>query len=326
MRYVVLKWHFLTDVRFGSSKGQLAESGYIMHSDTLFSALCLEAKKQGGDAALDKFYQLCHNKQLLLSDTMPYRDETYFLPKPILKTETKQQESSSVQKKAYKKLKYISAEQMTSYLRALSGQAEFDAEQANKRFGECVYDQARVMVSVKGQAEPRPYYVNTWHFADDAGLYLIAGYENEQDVVWLEELIKGLGLSGVGGKKNSGLGKFEVDAMIFLDKTSNSAGLSALRSFLLAKGQWLMTISCALPREDELDVALKGAAYQVLKRSGFVDSPQYAKEQRKHKNLYVLAAGSCFAVPFDGDIYDVSNGGAHPVYRYAQPLFLGVDI
>ena len=91
MHYVVFKWHFLTDVRFGGSKGQLADSGYIMHSDTLFSALCLEAKKQGGDAALDKFYQLCHNKQLLLSDTMPYQGETYFLPKPILKTETKQQ-------------------------------------------------------------------------------------------------------------------------------------------------------------------------------------------------------------------------------------------
>lgn len=25
-----------------------------------------------------------------------------------------------------------------------------------------------------------------------------------------------------------------------------------------------------------------------------------------------------------GDIYDVTNGGSHPVYRYAKPLFMGV--
>lgn len=27
---------------------------------------------------------------------------------------------------------------------------------------------------------------------------------------------------------------------------------------------------------------------------------------------------------FEGDIYDVTNGGSHPVYRYAKPLFMGV--
>ena len=26
----------------------------------------------------------------------------------------------------------------------------------------------------------------------------------------------------------------------------------------------------------------------------------------------------------EGDVYDVSNGGSHPVYRYAKSLFMGV--
>ena len=31
---------------------------------------------------------------------------------------------------------------------------------------------------------------------------------------------------------------------------------------------------------------------------------------------------NCFA----GDIYDVSEGGKHPVYRYAKPIFMGVSL
>ena len=107
MQYAVMKWHFNTAVRFGSSKGQLADSEYIMHSDTLFSALCQEALKQGGEAALLKLYELCKENKLLLSDTMPYIEETYFLPKPLMHIERTEQESSSVLKKAHKKLKYI---------------------------------------------------------------------------------------------------------------------------------------------------------------------------------------------------------------------------
>lgn len=325
MQYAVFKWHFLTEVRFGNNKGQLADSGYIMHSDTLFSALCLEALKLGGEAELQKLYQLCSAGKLLLSDTMPYVEETYFLPKPILRVATTQQESSSVLKKAYKKLTYISAEQFSNYLKSLKGQAPFDVMAANESFANCVQAQTRVQVAVTGQEEPLPYYVNAWRFAPDAGLYFIVGYEQSDDVAWLKQLVNSLGYSGVGGKKNSGLGKFTTDDVIYLDDTK-SDGLNALQQLLTTKGDWYMTLSGALPQDGELEQVLQGAAYQVLKRSGFVDSTQYAAEQRKHKTLFILAAGSCFRQPFVGGIYDVAGSGRHPVYRYAKPLFLGVSV
>lgn len=325
MKYGVFKWHFTTDVRFGTNKGQLSDSEYIMHSDTLFSALCIEALKIGGEEMLEKLYQLSHEQKLLFSDTMPYRNETYFLPKPMLRMATKEQQSSSVLKKAAKKLKYISAEAFQDYLYSLSGQGTFDLEKANRDFAGSLYNQNRVMVSVSGQDEPLPYYVNSWHFAEDAGLYLIVGYENEDDLYFLAQLIVSLGYSGVGGKKSSGLGKFWIDDVIFLDD-AYSDGLEALQTLLGNPGQIQMTLSLALPRADELEDALKGATYQVLKRSGFIDSVDYALEQRKHRNLYVLAAGACFSKTFKGDIYNLATKGRHPVYRYAQPLFLGVNL
>lgn len=85
-----------------------------------------------------------------------------------------------------------------------------------------------------------------------------------------------------------------------------------------------LLLSTALPKEDELSEALDGASYKLIKRSGFVASTEYAPESRKKRDLYVCSAGSCFQHCFKGDIYDVSDGGNHSVYRYAKPLFMGV--
>ena len=85
-----------------------------------------------------------------------------------------------------------------------------------------------------------------------------------------------------------------------------------------------MLLSTALPRDEELEKSLEGATYLLEKRSGFVSSDKYADEQRKKKDMYVFMAGSYFVNCFDGDIYDVSEGGSHPVYRYAKPMFMGV--
>jgi len=325
MQYAVIKWHFLTAVRFGTSKGQLADSSYIMHSDTLFSALCQEALKLGGQEALQRLYDLCSSDRLLLSDTMPFMGENYFLPKPILQVERAAQESNSVLKKAYKKLKYIPTNLFATYLQSLQGTCQFDVEAVNFLLKDFVTNANRVMVGVKGNDAPQPFYVNTWTFAENAGLYVLAAFEDKADLDWLEQLMGNLGLQGIGGKKNSGLGKFEVEDVILLDKTC-SEGLKALQKLLSSEGQWYMTLSGALPRVDELEHALDGAAYQVLKRSGFVDSTCYAEEQRKRRTLYILAAGSCFRNSFCGAIYDVADGGSHPVYRYAKPLFLGVSL
>lgn len=87
-----------------------------------------------------------------------------------------------------------------------------------------------------------------------------------------------------------------------------------------------MTLSVSLPREEELETALAGAEYLLLKRSGFVASERYAPEQMRKKDLYVFQAGSCFPEKFHGDIYDVSDTcGRHPVYRYAKPMWMEVQ-
>lgn len=242
MQYAVIKWHFYTAVRFGTSKGQLADSSYIMHSDTLFSALCQEALKLGGSEALRRLYALCSSNRLLLSDTMPFIDKSYFLPKPILQLERPIQESNSVLKKAYKKLKYIPADLFEVYLQSLQGKCQFDVEAVNSLLKDFATNANRVMVGVTNKAVPQPFYVNTWTFAENAGLYVLVAFENETDIYWLEQLMRNLGLQGIGGKKNSGLGKFEVEEIIFLNKAC-SEGMKALQKLLSLEEKWYMTLS-----------------------------------------------------------------------------------
>ena len=85
-----------------------------------------------------------------------------------------------------------------------------------------------------------------------------------------------------------------------------------------------MLLSVALPADEELENAMENASYLLEKRSGFVASSDYAEEWRKKKNLYVFTAGSCFCKLFCRKrSTDVSEGGKHPVYRYAKPIFMG---
>ena len=115
-------------------------------------------------------------------------------------------------------------------------------------------------------------------------------------------------------KKTSGMGKFEFR------KGKPSEELDAK---LREKSSRHLLISTALPMESELEQALKGASYLLEKRSGYVASAAYAPEWQKKKDLYVFASGSCFANCFSGDIYDVSDGGRHSVYRYAKSVVFG---
>ena len=66
-----------------------------------------------------------------------------------------------------------------------------------------------------------PYHVGAFRFAEDCGLYVLAGLESD-DAAWLRTLMRALGLSGIGGKVSSGYGKFTVDDEIYLNEPSMS--------------------------------------------------------------------------------------------------------
>ena len=307
MEYILYKLKFQNAVHFG--KKNLDDGEYFCCADTIFSALCQEAIKMGDDV-LQQLCRYTKNGELLFSDAFPYMGDTYYLPKPMKRIETADRTGDSVIKKAYKKLKYIPIDKLDVYLNG-----NYDILHAPNLDDLCHFEMKEA-VSIRGEEETAPYRIGTYYYNEGNGLYMIIGYQGKKAAGLAEELFINLSFSGIGGKRASGFGRFQL--------YSNRPPHELIKR-LNSDGNRFMSLSVALPREEELETVLDKAEYLLCKRSGFVASDLYAPEQMRKKDLYVFQAGSCFSTRFCGDLYDVSDkGGIHPVYRYAKPMLMEV--
>ncbi len=307
MNYKAVKFKFQSSLHIGLNSLEDAEKRLM--ADTLFSAMCIETKNLG-DVKLDKLVNLVKTGNIIFSDAFPYREDDYYLPKPMKRIEN-EEEGNSIVKKAYKKLELIADCDFDYYIKG-----EYDIQNAEEtpEFGR---RDIRVAASIRGEEETVPYRVGAFLFNEDCGLYFIFGYKEEADHTFLHEVLDSLSFSGIGGKRASGYGRFVYEECELPE--------SILKRLNSINGQ-VMTLSVSLPAENELAESVAEAEYQLIKRSGFVTSETYLAEQTRKNDLYVFKAGSCFSQVFKGGVYDVSGGrGSHEVYRYAVPLFMGVD-
>lgn len=313
MPYSLFKLHFETSLHVGRDGGadSLSTSRMSVRSDTIFSALCCECARDG---RLETLVSLAKGNGLLFSDALPYRGDELFLPKPVLYSENAEKGGGPDQKKLWKKIEYIPLSKFDDYLRGLAGEP-VDPSDIEASFGVNTVFQR---VAIKGMEEPLPYTVAAFRFFDDCGLYLIVYARNREAMSLFEDLLSSLGLTGMGGKRSSGLGKFNVQIEPVPRK---------LLDLLEDDGaDYQMLLGTALPCDNELEKALSEGWYSLVRRGGFVYSDTYSERALKKRTMYMLSAGSCLKIRFCGDLYDVSVGGGHPVWRNGKSLFAGFSV
>lgn len=309
MKYKLCKMIFSTPVHFG--EGRLGKTTNTFMADRLFSALYIEAIKCGAETA-EKLYTLTKEGKLLFSDGMPYIGEHYYIPKPVIRV-ANDGESSSILKKAFKKLSYIPLDRIDDYVCG-----KLDPQEENHRLKELgKYSIAEKAAVRTGGEDALPFAVGIFSFCNDSSLYFILGYDNDETLDFVQKLIVMLGYTGIGGKVSSGSGKFSVEICDISKDTEQR---------LMGEYERYITLSVSMAKDSELKKAVEGAGYMMIKRSGFVSSHTYAETNRKKKELYCFTSGSCFTNRFEGDIFDLAIGGSHSVYRYAKPIFMGVDL
>jgi len=308
MKYVIYKLYFSTGIHIGVDS--LTDGEYAINSDTIFSALCHEALKAGGTESLEKLVTLTKNSLILLSDGLPFIKDELYVPKP-LKPAIIEEEGNSVQKKAFKKLKYIPVSKIHTYM-----QGKLNPEYEEEIFKNLGIYTLRTQVRVKGSEEAQPYSVGLYKFSEGNGIYICIAYSKDEDLHFIDKLIYSLSYTGIGGKRSAGLGKFTYEVKEVPKKL--------LKCLNDESAQTYMTLSICLPDKEEMEDAIEGAYYLLNKRSGFVSSLTYAEGNLKKRDFYAFKSGSCFKQKFNGNIYDVSYKGNHPVYRYAKPMFMGV--
>lgn len=314
MKTRIYKFSFKTEVHFGN--GTLGQGVYTIFADTLFSAMCIEAQKKG---CIDNLYQAVKHDHLLISDGFPFINDRFYLPKPCIKVSKDSSENLSKEnisaRKKFKKLNYIAADLFDDYLK---GRDIFD----RNNFDNLGKSSLRTKGAIRnGTEETLPYHVGTFRFNDGCGLYFIINYDDDTVISMVDELISALSYVGIGGKRSSGLGRF--DLTVLADGKKIESVTKLLKKTSESKNG-KMLLSVALPLDNELNDALADSQYLLVKRSGFTAPENNESELLKKKDLYVFSSGSYFKNTFKGDVYDVSRGSSHPVYRYAKPMFMEI--
>lgn len=323
MNYSLFRMIFTTPLHIGDSESANSLDTGLMSfcADTLFSALCHTALTSCGNEGITRLYNSAMEDRLLFSDSMPFKESTLYIKKPYISSKVRI-EIKIEERKAMKKLAYIPVDGLSNFFDSINGKKVFKADDIDNDFGtSCIIDR----VCIKGKDKTELYSVGQFSFYENTGLYVIIGYTDESELQYLKKLFYLLGLSGIGGEVSSGFGKFDIDVLNLED--SNDTQAQALKRMLNNKNaSRFISLTSALPKEDELEAALAGSSYSLIRRGGFVQSETYHSRPLKKPTQYFFSAGSVFRKTFKGDVYDISIKGKHAVYRYSKPVFLGVDI
>jgi CRISPR-associated protein Csm4 len=337
MKYNLYALRFDTPVHFGQAElgGKLEQNGLEFPADSLFSALCCELAQMQEQTYLNLLCQKVTTGAIAFTDLLPYKkdeekDDYYFyVPKPVLTITTTNQivtdlneaRQVSTQRKKMKKLKYIRASRIAEYIDAIKQGQPFIEEQ------DFAVNSLVERVNCRGD-EPLPYFIGAYSFLPQAGMYCVIRYENEEDIVWMETLLQGLGTSGIGGKRSSGYGKFHVDEDASIVEGMDEIGIfsgddAALYQMLVDEAApQQMNLSILLPEQNELSVVQAGQ-YTLRRRSGFITG---GSDTKKRNSVYMIRSGSCFSKRLHGDMVMLDTAAGHPTYRYGKSLFAGLHV
>ena len=299
----IYKLHFTTPVHFGDDSGGnlLTAVRMTFRGDVLFSALYMQ-----GNAEL--FRQAVASGELWFSDAFPYCGDILYLPKPIGLWNRERNAGDPSMRKLFKKLQYIPMDHLTEFLHGMSDPRKLDCTFAVS------HDTTRV--NRRDFEDPLPYQVSAMRFVDGCGLYVIVQSLREEILTDFEQRLTLLSADGIGGRRSSGWGKFTWERFPIPDTLKK--GLED------EEAPCQMLLSTALPRDNDLENAMEGACYLLVRRGGFTYSP--LTQPTKKRTLYLFGAGSTFPKRFEGQLLDVGLNMPHPVWRYAEAGFMGVRI
>lgn len=299
MTYKLYQLKFAS-AHFGT--GNLDFSETTFSADRLFSALVLEAIKSG---RLEEWMALSESDDFVLSDAFPYYFSP-FLPKPIGyptydKLDSKKDAITLRQEaKKNKKLEYIEYSRLSDFLN-----------------GEVIENEKYAIQTTVTKNQPNKegglYQVGSWQPGNEnVCLYVIA-----RQSALFDDLMASLQYSGLGGKRTSGYGHFELQLL--------ELPIELAERLTLDSKQPVMTLTTCLPNNDELERAMNGATYLLKKSSGFAFS-QSVNEHFRKQDLFRFKAGSTFQQTFRGQIVDVRpDDFPHPVWNYAKALFYRLE-
>ncbi len=312
-------------VHLGNSSGAIGIEGskMTMNSDAFYSAVCIEWLKIFGSESFDEMVAATGDKRILFSDLMPFSGDEFFVPKPVFRNQVLQEKSVAdlSSGKHYKKMAYINVSDLKTYLKTGKVTSRTPLE---KKF---VIEDLVWKNHIDENHAATPFAVSSMRFKEGNGLYFILKIDEEFSEK-MHMVIESLGMSGIGGRRSIGYGKFRLydDPLTVYD---GEPGVYEIDRLLLneskSKPTHFLLVSTLFPEKEDIST-LKEGHYRLIKRSGFVDSSGYSENPVKKKQVTAVASGSVLKKRIEGRILDLSNKGPHCVFRNGIGMYIGVNL
>lgn len=296
MKKEVVKLAFSTPIHYGNNNkpGLLSTGNYIL-SDTLYSALI-----DNNPTILNKLVELVNKKKIALSDMLPYVEEELLVPKGNNQIDFNNDSIDRTFMKKAKKINFISLKNYSNYYKNLSKEIIEDAVLLESKIGEFGI-RTNNQIKRDFDKETEPYILSTFTFYEKSGLYLFIEYDDINDLNFIKEELRSLGVSGIGGRRSSGFGKFTI-------KESSNYDESKVGKYLL--------LSTTITPPDNM------SGFEIIKRSGFYHSSDGFFKKR---DLYAIKSGLLLDNKTEGIILDnLSN--MQKIYRFFIPLYVRINL
>lgn len=330
---------------FGERGVGMEETSVLLHSDTLFSALCLTLLELGEKlpSLLERFpryrftqgqpaERLPGNPPFRISSAFPFWAENgkasvFFLPKPFLRPNLHPADDNPRQAKALKKIQFVSQHVFEALL--ANEQIDLQASLQDGKIWLTPSEKQLIGIEKLWLEETQPhvaidrksnasqvYAVGQVRFTAGGGLFFLVDYQDEAWQPLLEKALRALGDGGIGGERSTGHGQFS---------------LQVTEDFHLKtppKTNAFTTLSLCWPTPEEVQNGLlDAAAYGLLLRLGWIGAPGGMNLRRR--GVRMLAEGSVFSRQPQGALADVKPldpeevpNVSHNVWRYGLAFSL----
>lgn len=329
MNLSLFRLSFNAPLHISNEREDLATGEAFVHSDTLYAAVLFAMQKLGRKDWINDLTD--HGPAVAFSSLFPYYGEQYFLPRPLYTPAMRYSplEDTAVKKKI-KKSAWVDSDIFCDLLSdrepAFHGERNFSGpfwsarnlpETGIIRSGVV----PRVTVPRDSGEDTRIFYIQRHYFATDAGLYVLASFDNEETKRRVTAALRLLGDEGLGTDRNIGHGRFTLsEAQPF------SLPLTPSHRMAVCLG-----LFCP-ENETQLNAMLQGQGlgYDLIRRGGWLSEPYLTWRK---KTLYMFTAGSVFAAPDatgafvagkQEDLRPTSTPVpvSHPVWRSGRTIFI----
>jgi len=349
MKYLI-ELKFNSGVHFGSDYagyGKENVQGYA-HSDTIFSAIINSlvlvkneydhlqwVKDFFSSEQEDQKVPPFHLSSFGFVDTSP-PEHRFYLPKPFAKPDyLTNNDAEYYYIKEFKRRKYISIETFYDWQNKIPLDIENIVEKEQEEFW--IEGLRTQHLTDNITAATQIYQTGFIYYHDFVRPFFIVDIDESQmsfeDFMKLMRVVK---FSGLGGRKTSGSGVFEVtaDGWFRIDDNTiedhqkinpnysinKNAGRILLDKIFNAEMKWVYLFSTLYPQKiTETDIH----SINIIPRKGWIFSSVSAS-QLKRKTCYMISEGTVLKHNIPGKLVDVtpSEFKDHKVYRYGLPFYI----